>query len=38
MTRGQYVKTRILGNEGLVVSEIGLACVGMPELYGPSER
>jgi aryl-alcohol dehydrogenase-like predicted oxidoreductase len=28
------VKTRSLGNEGLVVSELGLGCVGMSEFYG----
>jgi aryl-alcohol dehydrogenase-like predicted oxidoreductase len=28
------VKTRMLGNEGLVVSELGLGCMGMSEYYG----
>jgi aryl-alcohol dehydrogenase-like predicted oxidoreductase len=28
------VKTRMLGNEGLIVSELGLGCMGMSEFYG----
>jgi aryl-alcohol dehydrogenase-like predicted oxidoreductase len=31
------VKTRALGNEGLVVSELGLGCMGMSEFYGPGD-
>lgn len=31
------MKRRALGREGLVVSEQGLGCVGMSELYGPRE-
>jgi len=31
------VKRRRLGREGLVVSELGLGCVGISELYGPRE-
>lgn len=30
------MKTRKLGNQGLVVSEIGLGCMGMDHAYGPS--
>jgi aryl-alcohol dehydrogenase-like predicted oxidoreductase len=30
------LKTRKLGNQGLVVSEIGLGCMGMDHAYGPS--
>jgi len=29
------MKTRKLGNQGLVVSEIGLGCMGMDHAYGP---
>ncbi len=31
------LKDRKLGREGLIVSELGLGCVGMSELYGPRE-
>jgi aryl-alcohol dehydrogenase-like predicted oxidoreductase len=30
----QPIKTRKLGNQGLVVSELGLGCMGMSEFYG----
>lgn len=30
------MKTRILGSQGLVVSEIGLGCMGMDHAYGPA--
>jgi aryl-alcohol dehydrogenase-like predicted oxidoreductase len=32
------VKTRMLGNEGLVVSELGLGCMGMSEFYGRTDE
>ena len=30
------MKKRILGNDGLEVSEIGLGCMGMDHAYGPA--
>jgi len=32
------VKTRMLGNDGLVVSELGLGCMGMSEFYGRTDE
>jgi len=32
------VKTRTLGNEGLVVSKLGLGCMGMSEFYGRTDE
>jgi aryl-alcohol dehydrogenase-like predicted oxidoreductase len=32
------VKTRALGNQGLVVSELGLGCMGMSEFYGDRDE
>jgi aryl-alcohol dehydrogenase-like predicted oxidoreductase len=32
------VKMRMLGNDGLVVSELGLGCMGMSEFYGRTDE
>jgi len=32
------VKTRMLGHNGLVVSELGLGCMGMSEFYGRTDE
>src|SRR5437868_15531500 len=31
------MRTRALGRQGLVVSELGLGCMGMSEFYGPGD-
>jgi aryl-alcohol dehydrogenase-like predicted oxidoreductase len=31
------MKTRAMGRQGLVVSELGLGCMGMSEFYGPKD-
>jgi aryl-alcohol dehydrogenase-like predicted oxidoreductase len=35
--KGADVRTRMLGSEGLVVSELGLGCMGMSTAYGPGD-
>ncbi len=32
------MRTRTLGRDGLVVSEIGLGCMGMTYAYGPADE
>jgi aryl-alcohol dehydrogenase-like predicted oxidoreductase len=32
------IKQRALGSQGLVVSELGLGCMGMSEFYGPADE
>src|SRR5918997_2600266 len=34
----EYVKGRNLGDQGLVVSELGLGCMGMSEFYGTTDE
>jgi aryl-alcohol dehydrogenase-like predicted oxidoreductase len=33
-----FLGTRILGRDGLAVSELGLGCMGMSQSYGPADR
>src|SRR5512135_378362 len=37
LTMSDPIKTRKLGNQGLVVSALGLGCMGMSEVYGPAD-
>jgi aryl-alcohol dehydrogenase-like predicted oxidoreductase len=37
LEREQFVKKRNLGSQGLVVSELGLGCMGMSQSYGPGD-
>src|SRR5215210_8600012 len=38
MTRGGSMDRRNLGSEGLVVSSLGLGCMGMSEFYGTADE
>ena len=38
MTSHPSVGTRTLGRDGLVVSELGLGCMGMSQVYGEADR
>jgi len=38
MTSLPPVRTRTLGRDGLVVSELGLGCMGMSQVYGEADR
>jgi aryl-alcohol dehydrogenase-like predicted oxidoreductase len=34
----EHMQKRTLGNQGLVVSELGLGCMGMSEFYGTADE
>src|SRR5512135_1585392 len=38
LTMSDPIKTHPLGNQGLVVSALGLGCMGMSDAYGPAEE
>jgi aryl-alcohol dehydrogenase-like predicted oxidoreductase len=38
LTMSDPIKTQPLGNQGLVVSALGLGCMGMSDAYGPADE